>query len=76
MKTENRDDSHSHTPSALNRVRKFIEGATLLFMTLRITDAFEGILSIRVDTHSVLHYVIFMLFYMSISFLYHKFKPM
>lgn len=76
MKMENRDNSHPHTPSALNRVRQFIEGATLLFITLRITDAFEGILSIQVDPHSVLHYVIFMLFYMSISFLYHKFKPM
>lgn len=76
MKTENGDSSHPHTPSAVNRVKQFIEGATILFMTLLITDAFEGILFMQVDHHSVLHYVIFMSFHMSISFLYHKYKPM
>lgn len=45
-------------------------------IALRITESFEGILSVQVDHHSVLHYVIFMSFHASISFLYHKFKPM
>lgn len=73
MKTETENGSHPQTPSA---VRRFIEGAILLMIALRITESFEGILSVQVDHHSVLHYVIFMSFHASISFLYHKFKPM
>lgn len=77
MKTENDgDSSNPHPPGAVNRVRQFIEGSMIIIMTLLITDAFERNLSIQVDHHFVLHYVIFMSFQMSISFLYHKYKPM
>ncbi|OJJ85316.1 uncharacterized protein ASPGLDRAFT_46315 [Aspergillus glaucus CBS 516.65] len=76
MKTEDGDTVTLLVTSVVNRVKQFIEGAVIMSMTLFITDAFEGILFMQVDHHSMLHYVIFMLFYMSISFLYYKYKPM
>lgn len=74
MKTENENSSHPQTPRAVSKTRSFIEGATLLGIALHITDAFEGILTIQLDPHSVLHYVIIMSIHASISFLYHKYK--
>lgn len=76
MKTETERSSHQHTHTAVNKTRRFIEGAILLVIALRITKSFEEILSIQVDPHSVLHYVIFIAFHGSISFLYHRFKQM
>lgn len=71
-----RTPSEGNTPSVVNRVRRFVEGTIIMVVTLYTTDAFEGILFMQVDHQSVLHYVIFMSFWMSISFLYHRHKPM
>lgn len=82
MKTGDRDSSDPHapskvnTPGEVNKIKRFMEVFVILSMTSFTTNAFERVLFTQVDNHSVLHHVIFISFYMSISFLYDKYKPM
>ena len=81
MKTGERDSSDPHAPSKVNTpgevnwIRRLMKHTLVPFMALFTTSTFERLLFTQVDNHSVLHYVIFMSFYMLIYFLYYKYKP-
>ena len=81
MITGERGSSDSHalskvnTPGEVNWVKHFMENTLISAMALFTTNTFERLLFTQVDNHSVLHYVILLSLYMSIYFMYYKYKP-
>lgn len=82
MKTGERGSSDSHAPSKVNTppgevnwIKRFMGHIPVPSMALFTTNTFERLLFTQVDNHSVLHYVIFLSFYVFIYFLYYKYKP-
>lgn len=81
MATGDRDSSDPHASNKVNtsgevsKIRRFVEVFLILSVASFTTSPLERILSTQVDSHSVLHHVIFISFYMSITFLYDKYKP-